>query len=238
MRAHEHQSLIEQRCADFVGFKDALDRFGKNQPRASSLRERLGEGLSCRTPPRGEPWTAILPATFCSVALPFSDPLFDYASMVPESVDPRLVISGTYRTYPNSADPHEAMDRSNALVDEDARYHAELPRLAQIGNLPLYVAIEGKNRVKLFKQHRSTMRAMVTKTHFPSPHELRLVRLWPFGVHALAHGTSTRILPFPTCTVPLLRAYGVPKGKGFWDFPASARRCRKQKYICSQQMWG
>lgn len=238
---HEQQVRLRGACLDFVAFKDGLDAIGKHQPFASPL-ERLARKLSCLTQASGEEWTAIHPQAFCRYALPFSDPEGGTeASMAPADINPRLVIAGSRHFSPagwaRDIDPGHVMAWSDNLVDANERHDPELPRMTQIGDLPLYVAAEGKNRMALFKRYRLTMRAMVMKASFPPPQDLQLVTLRPFGIQALKHGESTQVLPFPAYTVPLLEAYGVPKGEAVVDVSALAAVCRKRKHVCSQQMW-
>lgn len=238
---HEQHARLRGACLDFVAFKDGVDAIGKNQQFASTL-ERIARKLACLSKNGGENWAAIHPQSFCRYVLPFSDPEGGReASMIPADVNPRLIIASSRTFSParwaRDIDPVEVMDWSDGLVDADARNDPELPRLAQIGNLPLYVAVEGKNRVALFKRYRLTMRAMVMKATFPPPQDLQLVKLRPFGIHALKHAGKTRVLPFPAYTVPLLEAYGVPTGKSSMDVSAVARFCAERKHICSQQMW-
>lgn len=240
LTALEQPMRIRGACVDFVAFKDGLDAIGKHQAFASPL-ERLGRRLACLTVTGREEWTAIHPQAFCRYALPFSDPEGgSETSMAPADVNPRLIISGTRDFSPASwrrdIDPGHVMAWSDNLVDADDRTDPELPRLAQIGDLPLYVAVEGKNRMTLFKRYRLTMRAMVMKTAFPQPQDMQLIRLRPFGVYGLKHAGVTQVLPFPAYTVPLLEAYGVPKGEAVMDATAAFQLCRKRRYICSQQM--
>jgi hypothetical protein len=215
---------------------------GGRQQFASTL-ERTARALACLSLKRGEEWTAIHPQSFCRYALPFSDPEGGrVSSMAPATINPRLVISGSRNFSPASwgrdIDPVEVMDWSDGLVDaNDGNDMGQIPRVTQIGNLPLYVAVEGKNRVELFKRYRITMKAMVMKSPFPPPQELQLVMLRPFGVPALRHAEETRVLPFPAYTAPLLEAYGVQHGKAPVDVMAIAKFCSARKRICSQQMW-
>lgn len=238
---HEQEFRLRGACLDFVAMKDGLDAIGKHQPFASPL-ERAARRLACLSLNSGEEWTAIHPQAFCRYALPFSDPDGGReTSMAPATINPRLVISGSRNFSPASwardIDPTEVMDWSDGLVDaNDGNDTGQMPRVTQIGNLPLFVAVEGKNRVALFKRYRLTMRAMVMKTAFPQPHELQMIRLRPFGVYALKHAGVTQVLPFPAYTVPLLEAYGVPKGEAVMDATAVLQLCRKRQYLCSQQM--
>lgn len=239
---HEQEFRLRGACLDFVAMKDGLDAIGKHQPFASPL-ERAARRLACLSLNSGEEWTAIHPQAFCRYALPFSDPDGGReTSMAPATINPRLVISGSRNFSPASwardIDPTEVMDWSGGLVGaNDGNDTGQMPRVTQIGNLPLFVAVEGKNRVALFKRYRLKMNAMVMKAPFPPPQDLQLVKLRPFGTHALKHAGETRVLPFPAYTVPLLEAYGVPTGKSSMDVMAIARLCAERKYICSQQMW-
>ena len=239
---HAQEMQLRGACLEFVAFKDGLDAIGKIQQFASPL-ERVARKLACLTLKRGEEWTALHPQDFCRLALPFSDPEGGREkTMVPATINPRLVISGSRNFSPASwardIDPTEVMDWSDGLVDaNDGNDMGQMPRVTQIGNLPLYVAVEGKNRVALFKRYRLTMKAMVLKSPLPSPQDLQLVRLRPFGVHALKYAGETRVLPFPAFTVPLLEAYGVQNGEAPMDVTAVARFCAARKRICSKQMW-
>ena len=170
------------------------------------------------------------PSTWIRQVLPFCNPGYDYSRMRVHLIDSRLVVSGTYenRLSPSDLSPAQAaaiMNASDRLaLAGDPLASPETPRHCQIGSLPLYVALEGKNRVALFKAAQRMMWVFVTPTEFPAPGELTLHRTLPFGIPALSFGGPHAILPVPAA-LDVLNAYGVPQGT--MRFDGCARRKRR-----------
>ncbi len=218
----DRTSDLEIACRNFVKFKDALDQSLEIEWSAASI-ERVARRIAGITTPSISDYArpAIHPGDFVRMALPFSDPGYDYVTMQQVDVDPTLVVSGTYHRYDpihGQINPNGVMDNSDALVTDNDKGHPELLRLSKIGSLPLYIASEGKNRVELFKKFRNSMKAMVTDTDFPKPENLRICRVRPWGIYSLSYQNKTQVLPFWDVTVPLLRAYGVTEGESYFDF--------------------
>lgn len=205
-------------CRAFASFKDQLDE---------SLTE-IDDPYECLYERR-----AIFPSTFICAALPFSDAFYCYDDMVPEIIDPTLVISGQYRDRPEQGKEHDCkiMDWSDGIVSDNDKYSSQAPRYARIGTMPLYVALEGKNRVTLFKRHQRSMRAFITPIAFPEPSTLTIMRFSPYGVYGLAYrNDAVKIIPYPEITLPLLRAYGVTSQEKSWSLRAAkyARTIKKE----------
>lgn len=205
-------------CRAFASFKDQLDEsLTEIDDPYESFYERR----------------AIFPSTFLRAALPFSDAFYSYDDMVPESIDPTLVISGQYRDRPDQGKEHERkiMDWSDGIVSDNSKYSSQAPRYARIGTMPLYVALEGKNRVTLFKRHQRQMWAFITPVAFPAASDLTIVRFSPFGAYGLAYRDEpARIIPYPEVALPLLTAYGVTSQEKSWSLRAAgyARTARKE----------
>lgn len=171
---------------------------------------------------------SIDPTTFARLVLPFSEPICDYETAVCMRVNPTQVISGTYMIYEelSHSSAHKQMDYLDHLAEHE-RFDSDTARFAQIGSLPLYVALEGKNRVSLYRREKRDIKALVTPTPWPEAHELTVRIIKPFGFVGLSYRDCFEILPFPEAAVPLLRAYGVRFDGRVWNF--SARRTWRAK---------
>lgn len=222
-----------------VAEKDELDEFGRSFfPR--SWGEKIQAFVSGMiTPEHG--WSAVCPAHFVSMALPFSKLYYHYNEMRSVSVDSGQVVSGTYSDYsptwyftPNP--PEQTMAWSDELSAEENKYNPQAPKFCQIGSFPLFVALEGKNRVELFKQNNRPMQVLVTPTPYPAASELRLFRSFPFGVYSLAHRGQRKILPFPRSVVPMLQKYGVGKVSRLWSLRDLVALIRVKRSVCRSQM--
>lgn len=189
-------------------------------------------------------WRGVLPVQWMHCVLPFSEPGYDYRTMQAQAIDPTLVLAGNHHEFQPGAFARlthdQVMDLSDKLVldhPNDPRVSGEMPRYARVGSLPLYVALEGKNRVMLFKKaRRPIMQAFVTPTYFPPAGELLLIRFLPGGAVALAHRGQWQILPFPAVTVPLLRAYGVQDGRAKFSATAWRRSSQIIEYLAGTMM--
>ncbi|MOA06690.1 hypothetical protein D3C78_1263440 [compost metagenome] len=139
--------------------------------------------------------------------------MYDSSRMMLRPVNPALILSGTYNNYAPNAfftpmPASEVMDRSDKLAESD-RSHHNAPKACKIGNFPLYVALEGKNRVELFKQASRPMKTLITETPYPAASELRIHRSWPFGIYSLSYRGERKVLPIAGPILSLLRTYGV-----------------------------
>ena len=128
-------------------------------------------------------------------------------------VDPSLVIGGTYsRRWPETLAADE-LDQINAsTIESGPQYDAVC---FKIGSLPLYVAFEGKNRVRAFLHARQDMAAFIYTGRFPNADKLELHEVEgsaTFAVSNTASG-SLRVLILPSVAVPVLTSYGVPWGR-------------------------
>lgn len=177
---------------------------------------------------------AIDPKGFIEAVLPYSSA--HYSSSAPyELVNPFCVISGTYDNYPNLA-PRSAMRLFSELNADSMAGIGDVAYYARITGTSLYVALEGKNRVSLYRHYRRLIGARVHEVPFPADRNvaienLRLHQVRPFGHVALSrplHLSAFRdyswahkqrayaILPFPDAIVPLLMRCGIPFGDSVW----------------------
>ncbi|MCW0351047.1 hypothetical protein [Pantoea ananatis] len=230
---HDWCDPLVRACRDFVKFKDDMDMANRTSclNPAFIRKMRWLTGLyepSCKRKNNnwGSSATASNPVDFAHFALPFlctiSTEIRDCEKCL---IYPQLVVSGTYNSYNHgleggyaSNSPEEVMDWSDKCVLDNEI--ASDPRYFRPEGLPLYVAIEGKNRVELFKRHRSMMLAwVVPKTTVPFE-RLKIIRLKPFNVWAVSHGSKVCVLPFSRHTLPIYRALDVGEGKPRWDLYA------------------
>ncbi|MEU2287729.1 hypothetical protein ABZ614_38480 [Streptomyces sp. NPDC013178] len=123
-------------------------------------------------------------------------------------VDSSLVVSGLWRR-PFERDLREDPSAVLAVINESggAQY-------ARVGALPLYAAIEGKNRVSLAQRLGLPLVAEVAVAAFPEAGRLRLHRARALDAVAVAvsHVDSGELhfLPLPQEATAVLAAYGVP----------------------------
>ena len=152
----------------------------------------------------------LVPWTFVECVLPFTG--FRY----PERgdlelcrIDSSLVIGGTTSSRRLRPVDKNVLDRINAEAESsppglDTAY-------AKVGTLPLYIAVEGKNRVRAFRSAGRYISAFTYSCYFPDARTLRLHEVAGSPTPVLSDATSDycRALILPPVTVPLLESYGV-----------------------------
>ncbi|CAI8726905.1 Doublecortin domain-containing protein [Pseudomonas sp. IT-P100] len=231
---------MQDAAAALVKTKDQFDVVGRNYV-PGNWRERLIIRLKGFAPPSRR-WTAVHPAKFVMQVLPFSVTYYDYEKMQPKYLDPQLIVSGTYNDYSSNAHftpapPSDVMDRSDRLATPENKYHPNSPRVCRIGALPLYVALEGKNRVELFKNAGRQMKALVTEVSFPEADQLTLYRSLPLGIYSVSYKDDRRVLPMPEAALPLLVKYGVKTAeKPLFSLTDYFRLVEARRNICRDQM--
>jgi len=169
---------------------------------------------------------AIAPHAFARLLLPSDADAGQYRQLTADDmtlaqIDPTLVIGGTYqRRWPG-----RPQGRELGLINANAA--AAAPGLdtayVQLGKLPLYVAVEGKNRVRAFRSAGQAITGYTCTARFPAPKTLELHHIaHPPGV-ASSRATApdvavsnesgaVQVLALPRVTVPVLEAYGVRWG--------------------------
>jgi len=169
---------------------------------------------------------SISPFDFVRFCLPFSNPHYSYNKLFPMNIDPFLVVGGTYKKgYTiDSAEVLKTLDTLNNFDKE----HQSATRYSKVGDIPLFVANQGKNRVSAYQMFKKQIRAYVTQTEYPQPKYLRLHYVPYFNLFVLSLQSGEQIeyevLPFPEYTLTLLKAYGVqfgdkiPMDKGYFFF--------------------
>jgi hypothetical protein len=185
------------------------------------LAERCGAGNA-----EGPLVYAIAPHSFARLVLPsnadgHADGMeflrFTANDMALEEIDPSLVIGGTYQRRWSRALSAPELDVVNAKAA------AAAPGLdtayVRIGRLPLYVALEGKNRVRAFRAAGKAITGFTCTAPFPDPEALELHEIvdssGAFSGVAVSDTRScaVRALALPSVTAPVLEAYGVRWGR-------------------------
>ncbi|APC19463.1 hypothetical protein BLL42_27400 (plasmid) [Pseudomonas frederiksbergensis] len=231
---------MQDAAAAFVKAKDLFDEEGRKYV-PGNWRERLIRKLKGFDPPPRR-WTAVHPAKFVMQVLPFSLTYYDYERMQPRNLNPDTIVSGTYNDYsPNDhfrpTPPDEVMDKSDELATLEERHHHNSPRVCRVGTLPLFIALEGKNRVELFKNAGRQMKALVTDVFYPAADQLTLHRSWPFGIYSLSYKGERKVLPLPDAVLPLLEKYGVnPAPKPLVSLKDYFELVDARQNICRDQM--
>ncbi len=183
------------------------------EPKAPTRRRGTPE-----EPPWEPPPYALKPRDFIKQVLPEVQWItYKESDGVLRDVDSSLVIGGTYERYNSEAASLEDLDRINAKAD--ALY-------VKVGSLPLYIAIDGMNRVRAFQLKGKPISALTSALCFPPADALELHKVVGSGIFAISGPTSNdrRILILPSVTVPLLTSYGVRWGRG-----VTGRRARESE---------
>lgn len=173
------------------------------EPKAPTRRRGTPE-----EPPWEPPPYALKPGDFIKQVLPEVQwSTYKESDGVLRDVDSSLVIGGTYERYNSEAASFEDLDRINTRGGQ-AEY-------TKVGSLPLYIAIEGKNRVRAFQHKEKPISALTSALCFPPADALELHEVVGSGIFAISGPTSNdpQILILPSVTVPLLTSYGVPCGR-------------------------
>lgn len=244
-----NEELVEA-CGKFVKFKDDLDKANRTSylyPLFIRKIRRLAGYYEPSMNKKADPMsqrsaTAINPYEFCCETLPFLCTRNTHVSQYNKRlIYPQLVVSGTYREYNTQLGgyinnfPDDVMDSSDNRILNQQTVSTEL-KYYRHEALPLYVATEGKNRVKLFKLHRSSMIAWVMVLPSIPATELKLVRLRPFNIWAVRHNDQLRVLPFRNYTLDIYRALGLTEDKAGWDFFALNKLRKARLNATSSQM--
>jgi hypothetical protein len=161
---------------------------------------------------------ALAPYFFAGSVLPCRDHGREYKERRREDlslrdIDPSLVIGGTYyRSWPTVLDDDQ-LDQINARAaaadpGTDTAY-------VKVGRLPLYLAAEGKNRVRAFRSAGKRITAFTRAADFPEPGTLELHEIAGSSAVAVSDATSgdPQVLILASVAAPLLTSYGVRWGR-------------------------
>lgn len=181
---------VRQACFQFVHFKNVLD---------------LTLDASASTYRSAFKFTS--PSEYVGFMLPGIEFTFD-ATGGAEEVDPETVIGCSWQQHAPPSNPEAVMEKLNASKPGDL----ERAEYTRVGDLPLLIAGEGKNRVELFRRHKKKIVAEVRRK-FPAQSPVLIRNLsgkrwlasWKnkHGAHMLA------AVPFPSVALPIYRFLGV-----------------------------
>lgn len=143
---------------------------------------------------------------------------FTASDLTLAELDPALVIGGTYQCGWPAVRSARELDLINAKAA------AAAPGLdtayLRVGRLPLYVALEGKNRVRAFRAAGRAITGFTAAARFPDPEALELHEIEgspgaaaPDVAMSDTGSGAVRALALPAITAPLLEAYGVHWGQ-------------------------
>jgi hypothetical protein len=160
---------------------------------------------------------AMHPYDFIRKNLPF------YHGDVIETIEDSLinsaqVVGGTYRNY-----EHESVD-INYLndINKASSKDYDKPIYYKVGDFPLYLAWEGKNRVSIFQKHKMDIVCRERLTAYPSADSLMIHKArFRKGIYFLSckdenfihRQSNCEQIYFPDYVLPLLKQYGVKEGK-------------------------
>ena len=121
---------------------------------------------------------------FVRLVLPFSCP---ETGESPQLIDvpPELVLGGAYYGLPQPKTHQDAAEIANILDMHSETEGTERAIYSQIGDFPLYVAGEGKNRVSLYRWLGRPIKAQVSRSPYPDACSLLLRPVKPWGGFAL-----------------------------------------------------
>ncbi|MCQ9085387.1 hypothetical protein [Vibrio harveyi] len=138
-------------------------------------------------------------------------------------IEPEIILGGTYRNYNHTCINVGYLNNINNNSSKDR----DKPIYYKVGDFPLYIAMEGKNRVSVFQQHGVKILCTERLTTFPEASDLTLhkVRFNKDAYFLTCHDESfvhrqsrCEQIFFPEAIVPLLRKYGVKEGKPIFKF--------------------
>jgi hypothetical protein len=165
---------------------------------------------------------SIAPSSFARLVLPSGADAGEYRQfaadeLVLAEIDPALVIGGTYQPGWPAARSARELDLINATAaaaapGADTAY-------VRVGRLPLYVAVEGKNRVRAFRAAGTAITGFTCTTRFPDPEAFELHQVAdspgtaaPDVAVSDTRSGAVRALVLPSVTAPVLEAYGARWG--------------------------
>ncbi len=166
---------------------------------------------------------ALDPAAFLTAALPpFLSRGYSGDKLKLVNVDPSLVIGSTYyRNWPEFFNDDQ-LDEVLDCLNEWAGSRINDCDYVSVGTLPLYIAYEGKNRVRTFMKANRNIRAWTEPADFPEPEVLQLHKMEePSSVHvgespiyvvSESSANKYHAIPLPSITIPLLETYGASWG--------------------------
>lgn len=162
--------------------KQALD---KSPPNKDWLDEQLFKSVSKSWGGRGQRERnqpkIVRADKFAQIILPFCNPKFNRSEATVRTVDSNHVLGGCYfEHFPIDVDElPELLDKLNSRALDD--HHAEQALYTQIGEFPIYIPYEGKNRVTLFRNAKRPIQALINRTAYPEPSQLTLRQVNPFS---------------------------------------------------------
>ena len=152
---------------------------------------------------------AIWPSAFIEYTFPFADGGRGVATDRVEYVPAELIIDARWNESwddpPTGSDAEILCDRLDQLARD--RSVPDWAILVRVGTLPLWYAVEGKNRVAMYRALGRPLLAEVRTTRHPDPHSL-VVRGGD-GIAGVTHvesPTTVSPLPLPDAAVLLVAA--------------------------------
>ncbi len=168
-----------------------------------------------------------LPMTFISQVLPFANAkrINHHFGEAATMLSPNQIIGCNWRGHKMPDDPEGTMLRLDTLTQRDPG-HREAATVIKVGPFPLYLADQGKCRVRLYQHYQRPMNVRISQAlPYPAAESLTLLRgplnqwwLRCTDREALrGYRLNTEDIAFPEITVPLLKTYGVAV-KWVWQF--------------------
>ena len=229
---------LKQELDDSPPHKDWLDKY-----LFKSLTKKWGALRNRETMQR----EVVRADVFVKMVLPFSNTLFKREEATIQTVCPENVLGGHYLGhFPVDTDELPGLlNILNSYAYKDS--HAEQALYTQIGEFPLYVPFEGKNRVTLFRLAQRPIQALVNQTVYPDPELLTLRQVRPFKdcfalelmdrsydyslyrqqLISISDDSTVAIIAFNE-SVTFFEDYGVRWGRPIYSLaaPLKKRQCR------------
>lgn len=162
--------------------------------------------------------TAINPSDYADAIFPFLEKAERYDTKKEiKYVNPWKVIGGNYQRHEIGS--KEIIEEKIRQLNEngipnnsvDEIFYIIAAQYEEIRPFGIFVAIEGKNRVKLYRIANKKIKALITPVEYFKSEELEILNIKKTNIYyaVLKNDGSKKMIPFPHITVPILRKYGV-----------------------------
>lgn len=159
---------MKKYCNNYVNLKYEIDDKLQQQVEANVISSHAH-------------FASVNPIQFMLKTLPFSSTKEKSDSFFTQ-VDPFSVVGGTFNDYSSINVSEECCE----LINKQSKKYPQTTNAhyLKLGDMPLYIALERKNRVKLFRHFNIPINCNVKIVKYPKPNELKIHKVrWRNGLY-------------------------------------------------------